>query len=628
MRKCYRVLSLVTAFSLCMCLFAGFGAAGAEERTIHITAVIDPIYAPSFRDDPITDSTLNDIVEARILEKTGGVKVVVEWIVPNTEITRDEYLNTAIAAGTLPDVLAMNDLAADATSKALVDGKGVLRPITKEMIEQYMPEYTARISGYGGDLADLLAANAFNGKNLYVPNAFDPLCFPNVSSDIRTEGIYYGLYLRDDILTQVFPEARTEAQMKDLLREKGTLTVEDITGDLPIRNYEELYNYMLAVKNLDLKVGTKKVIPGAPFSFSSMPDSALWSLGSITGFKWSYPLLYRADMAKSEDPYATQEFKDYMKFLNDCFLAGLIDPEIFIMKDEQYNEKITNGEYAIICENSPVLADARATAAERGYGYRYLPVFAPMDMTAMNNSFFFVRKDARGPLLTTSLPEEDVPAVLAWIDFYMSEEYDRLRSWGSPDWYTVVDGVPVYKDEYKDIENWVLYGTKSEKDGEYYHMSPPEVMGQGQQQLVKGDPVMRPAAGTLRFFGWINTYPEGPQFKLKVDVSQLKDVDVNKVSHQLMDVAANAEMKRFTQDGWSIADLSAGPEQMAWQSVFWDYQTVIPEIAQLVIAPADQFEAAWTKYYQLMVDNGMERAVKESADFLADKWANNTDEVK
>ena len=41
-----------------------------------------------------------------------------------------------------------------------------------------------------------------------------------------------------------------------------------------------------------------------------------------------------------------------------------------------------------------------------------------------------------------------------------------------------------------------------------------------------------------------------------------------------------------------------------------------------------QFDATWEKYYQTAVDSGLEAAVKESADLLADKWETATEELK
>ena len=93
------------------------------------------------------------------------------------------------------------------------------------------------------------------------------------------------------------------------------------------------------------------------------------------------------------------------------------------MKDDQVNAKVTNGEYAVINETHPTRMEAMDLAEERGYGYRYLPAFYPLDHSKLNNSMTFTSLKASGPVLTTTLKDEDVEAVMKWLDFYMSEEY-------------------------------------------------------------------------------------------------------------------------------------------------------------------------------------------------------------
>ena len=51
-----------------------------------------------------------------------------------------------------------------------------------------------------------------------------------------------------------------------------------------------------------------------------------------------------------------------------------MDPEIFVMKNDQYYAKVINGEYAVVNFWWPV-NDARKVGKDRGYGYRFFPLF-------------------------------------------------------------------------------------------------------------------------------------------------------------------------------------------------------------------------------------------------------------
>lgn len=593
-------------------------------RTLKIRAVIDPMYAPTWKDDPIEDSTLVDLVNQKIMEHTGGVAVEVEWIVPSSDQVRDSYLNMLIAADDVPDVLVMNDLPNSKDTMGLIDAQGIVRELDADLIKANMPAYTARIEEYGGDLDAILAGNQFEGKNLYLPCGFSPDEFPTLADkDLVVNGIYYGLYLRDDILTQIFPEARTEAEMRELMVEKGELTPEDICGDIPINSMEDLYDYLQKVKELNLTVGEKQVIPGCIFRSSEMADSTLWSLASATGNAWQAPLFFNNDLEKSEFPYACEDFREYCRWLNKYYNDGLLDPELFVMKDDQLNGKVTNGEYAVINGTVPTLMEAKEVGAERGYGYRYLPAFYPLDFTKKNNNMTFTSLKASGPVITTSVSDEDLEVVMKWLDFYMSEEYDEIAAWGHPDWYEGEGADRRYKDEYKAIENWALYGETSEKDGFYYHMPVTEALG---NYSAKSDPVMRP--DFLQFFGGVmNTYPEGPYYVLEKDPAKMEAVDVGTYSASVMNKDAMSHITTYIQDGWDITTIYTEKWQ-AFENNFWYDPTWIPMIAQAVIAPEGQFDAAWAAYETVLDNAGRREAEADAAAVLKDMIENHTTPVK
>lgn len=638
MKKFRRALAFLLAIGMAASVLAGCsqsgtssgGAISASEensgtgtptRTITIRALLDPMYAPTFKDDPIEDPLLNDLVKEKMLEHTGGVQVDVEWIVPSSDQQRDSYLNMLISGGDVPEVLVMNDLPNSKDSMGLIKSKGIVRELSKDMIEANMPAYTARIKEYGGDLDAILEANKFEDANLYLPCGFSPDEFPALADkDMVVSGIYYGLYFRDDILTQIFPEARTAAEMKDLLQEKGELTPEDITGDIPIKNMEDLYDYLVKVKELNLTVGEKQVIPGAIFRSSEMADSTLWSLASATGNAWQAPLFFNDELEKSEFPYACNDFKEYCRWLNKFYNDGLLDPEIFVMKDDQVNAKVTNGEYAVINETHPTRMEAMDLAEERGYGYRYLPAFYPLDHSKLNNSMTFTSLKASGPVLTTTLKDEDVEAVMKWLDFYMSEEYDEIVAWGHPDWYEGEGADRHYKEGYEAIENWALYGETGDKDGFYYHMPRSEALG---NFTVKSDPLMRP--DFLKFFGGtMQTYPEGPYWVLEKDPA--KTGDVGAYSAQVMNKEAMSHITTYIQDGWDTTTIYTEKWQ-AFENQFWSDPTWIPMIAQAIIAPNDQFDTKWAEYEEVLDKAGRREAEAEAAAMLKDMIENHTTKV-
>ena len=146
--------------------------------------------------------------------------------------------------------------------------------------------------------------------------------------------------------------------------------------DIPIKNLDDLYNYLKAVKALNLKVGDKPLIPGAITASSESMGALDWSLRTIVGYAWEYPFMEGTppDFNDTVLPKATPEYKAYMAWWNKCYNEGLLDPEIFVMKNDQFNAKQINGEYAVL-NRWWYVNDARKVGKDRGYGFRYFPAF-------------------------------------------------------------------------------------------------------------------------------------------------------------------------------------------------------------------------------------------------------------
>jgi len=621
MKKLTKTLPLVLA----MLMLAGIatpalGGATEVSKTIQIQAVIDPMYAKHFREDPIKDTTLQDIAKQALLESTGGVEMDVEWFVPSGSSAADRinYLNMSISAGTLPEVLVMNDLPNDPASMEIVHEQQVIVPLTKEMIVQNMPLYTARIEKYGASLDEILAANTYEGFNYYVPAGFHPNVFSNVRKDLVVPAVYYGLLFRDDILNQIFPDARTEAELAQLLVEKGELTVEDLTGDISVMTLDGLYDYLVKVKELGLAEGSRKVIPAQLFSSNQMPTSLLWSLCTASGNGWHWPLRWSNNVLESEYLYMTEGFYKYCEWLNKCFNEGLLDPEIFVAQDSSMNEKASNGEYAVF--TAFINADvARQTGRERGYGYRWVPFQYPLDMTELNNSLNVYSLKASGPMITTSAKEEDIAAILHWIDYYLSEEYDELRFWGSPDWYEGEGTDRRYKPEYKAVEDWVLYGQTAEMDGTYYHMSVPETL----LPPTDGDSILQTQ---IRFTSThIMTYPDGPYWTIPKEPASMdfSNVDMSGYTSRTINASEALNLKYFIAQGWAESTAFASPEMQAFDSVFWA-EELAALYAKAIVASSDQFGALWNEYVAAMEAAGVSEAVETTARLFADYFENQT----
>lgn len=392
------------------------------------------------------------------------------------------WVQMQIVAGTLPDIYAENNgISHDATTKPVLKKEGYLREIKLEELEKYMPRTAKRFEKWGFSLKDWYNANLDpeDGKLWFVPVAPNP----NISKELRGSRFAAGkggtntyfLWFRDDILKKIFPDVKTEKELEQLYVQKnGALTYEEVF-DVPIKNREDLFDYCMKVREMNLKVDGKPVIPIHPFYSGEDISSLMWSNYSMAGFWWLDYADRPMDPGAGKLSYfaATPAWKEYVRWMNKAFSAGLMGKEIFIQKADQKDAKIKNGEYAVFQWWLPV-NDARSLSKNenRGYGYRMVPSFMQDLKTEYQDNTLAVYElkadyGAKG-INPKRVKEEDIPQILNWIDWNCSEEAAELKAWGPPEFSTGEGENRRFKPEYKAVEEYLLTGKRGEKDGPYY----------------------------------------------------------------------------------------------------------------------------------------------------------------
>lgn len=379
-------------------------------------------------------------------EKT---KVTPEIVSYSGNETPGQYFQMNHVAGTMPEIIApLNGVFDHMVYYKQLKDQGSLRPITLEELETYMPRYKQRLEAWGFTMEDWYNANIdpSEGKLLYVPGPIDPLLTDakNTSWVQATASTYNPTvwYFRDDILKTIFPETKTEAELRQLYIDNGgQLTYEEI-DDVPVKSKEDLYDYLIAVQQLNLSVGEKKVVPGQIMG-DTQANNIYNSCLPLAGLSYQIYGHRLFDDIKGTMTYtqATPEWKELIQWFNKIYNQGLLSEEAFIQKNEQRDAKAINGEYAVFCSWLPVTS-ARDLAKQenRGYGYRYVNIVDFPDLTTTYQNFqdrFLTLNNATGAVaISTSAKEADIPQLLNWIDWNYSQEADILRFWGTDDMYT------------------------------------------------------------------------------------------------------------------------------------------------------------------------------------------------
>lgn len=421
-----------------------------------------------------------DILTPIWREKTGVIPEIV-----SIPLTQDltQWMQMQIVADTMPSVIAPKNMIFESPEryKMLLDA-GQLKALDIEMLAENMPLTTKRLEKMGVTIKEWLEANLepASGNLYYIPslpsNALDPDYAQTM--DGKSQGpVPYCMWFRDDILKKIFPQAKTEAELKALAIEKnGELSIEDIM-DAPLTSFDELYEYFKKVDELGMSVDGKPIIAAHPQK--SAIDSFQWSLFTGCELWWqgeTFNFPNNPETGNFTEFSLTPNWKNMMSWANRCFNDGLFGEEMFIQKEDQLNSRVINNEYACINYWLP-LDQARAKAVDAGetYGWRVYPIFLidlVTDACAQDSSVLKLENNFGAVGFNANVSDDIMPKLIQWIDWNYSEQAAELRAWGTPDMYTG-DGMDRrFKDEYKDVENYMVSMLKSTdgKDGWYYGM--------------------------------------------------------------------------------------------------------------------------------------------------------------
>ncbi len=585
---------------------------GTESSALKITA--DYIWRNS--PTPPQDNRIVDYYNKIVVQKTG---VQATW--QNSALTGktgQQLIQEWVAAGTTPEVIQYAAMMQESTwINPMLETK-LMRTWDAASIKKYLPLYTARLAKYGVTVEDVLSFNKFKDQNYYIPIGFGYAQFPGLKDlpEAKTAGQnYYSVGMKDDVLKKIYPNARTEAEQQALFAKQGKLSPQDITADIPLKNIQDLYGYLTKVKALNLKVGDKPLIPAALSSQSESLGSIDWSLRTIIGYHWQWPIVY-TNPPNFEGSFFLRTGKDYGEYLrwwNRLYNEGLLDPEIFVMKNDQYFAKIINGEYAVVNFWGPI-NDARKKGSESSpkYGYRFFPLFYGGIKDIYNNTVGHLSLQGSPLVVTTKVTDANLAKVMKWVDWYMSEEHDLLAFWGTPDMYTGTGKDRKYKPEYQDVANWAVYGTQSAKDGKYFGLQHAYPLVTNEYETVK-----LPIGG-MSFFGLGFTYPEGPYFAYPKDQAKIVAMtDLWKYSHDIMYKTVWDDYKVWTYANWPNNEVRNLPAITKWDQYQTDHSAEISAtVVKMVTGPVADFDKNWANYQRLFAEAGTADLEKQAAEWM------------
>lgn len=324
----------------------------------------------------------------------------------------DEYLNTMIASGDLPDSI-MLDWGNPAVSKLI---KNDLVFSLNELIDQYAPKMWDVLD------KEMVQYHSVDGKLHYVPNFYETK--DRLESEIPPIGIR-PWFIRKDIYAALGnPKIETPDDLMNVLKQAKE-KYPDVTP-VGLEVFDVNANGLKGSRSMDYLI----------YSFSPNLDQER----------------LKADQQKIEIPMRNAGFKEAFRFLNKLSQAGLFDPQLLIYKQEQYEEKLYGANYAVPSQymdniyrmfnpkiTSTIGADKTYQALDglkvNGQAPRY-PVSRLLGWQG-----FFITKKAKNP-----------ERIIKFLEYALSDEGQMDFRYGKEgETYDMINGSPVRKKEIEDL---------------------------------------------------------------------------------------------------------------------------------------------------------------------------------
>ncbi len=396
--------------------------------------------------------------------------IVGDWLTErtNTEVANiygngggqwDAKLTKLVAGGNLPDIVHCGAGQGPAHF-AKLNELGQVWELTPEILQKYAPNAWKRIPQKLWDKIKV------NGKILGIPyylNTSEEVMPNATAEDIEfiknakktpvndvTFTNTQSLWIRDDVLKMLYPEAKSYDELLDIL-ETADKPIGDQLLDIPIDSTEEFIDFMYDIKALNLKENGKTVYPFG-YDGSDCWSALCWIGADMYGYKGHF---YTGNWNNKKERVEVMLTGDLLrqaaetqnKMVND----QVIEMESLAHTAALYKEKVLNGQYAI----APLDLVGGAISVnqqleESGKKFRFRPFIT--QVPAHEEYGPYITEEAWGESLCflKSLSETEFIQALNWVDTQFSDEYEDIANWGPKEagLYTEDEnGLRTFKDE-------------------------------------------------------------------------------------------------------------------------------------------------------------------------------------
>ena len=464
MNKLLRISSIVLALVLVLGAFTGCGsketAPGAtpveSSATAEKTEQQQEVLEYTFLDlvnttAPYGYNNPNDVVTPEV-EKKFNIKVKEVTFAAGTKPL--EQINMMVAANNVPDVVLV-----DNPNLPIFYSKGVFAEL-----DEYIPSMKNTdkwISDTGWNMLKV------NGKIVALPTEADvDTSNPEVAEIVNNDPFYrpmnnHCIKVREDVLTKLGYTFKPMKQIQEELdANPRQITEDDVKLEPAINTVEDFEKLLYGIRDLNLKVGDKSVIP------LTIPDWGGYHLSVL--FAPTGGWYCDKDTMEVTGFITNPMMKEYYQTLRKWYNDGILDNDYLIQKPEQLQEKVASGRVASLFF-TPDINAARANLKQISPDMEFRSIPWPQSMSGEPGYI-----DASYPSgfynLMINKEFKDIGRLIEYFDWFQTEEAMELTTWGpeSAGLYVEENGVKKFKDNA--LWEAIRDGSKTAdgKNAEYY----------------------------------------------------------------------------------------------------------------------------------------------------------------
>lgn len=527
---------------------------GADTGNENVSEQVEPVTFTAFFSDPNPNwNNMQDDVSKILKEKT-GVTLNAEFGIADPA----QKIALMAASGKYPDIIS----AKDGIGK-LVEAGGVLD--LTDLINEHAPNIKRVLGPYLNR-----AKYTTEDQSIY--------SLPTWAAVDETKFVAGGGFqLQHRVVKEAgYPEIRTVKDFEKVLKDYLAKNPTDENGNK---------NIGLSLNSDDWRM------------YISVTDPAAAATGS------TYDGEYYVDQETYEATYHFRrpEEKEYFRWLNHMNAEGLLDPDSFVHKYDQYLAKIASGRVLGLIDQDWDYGDGEKVLMSEG---KYDQTYGNYPVT-LNENFkqgdFWPTGFMGGYGISISSTAKDPVRIIKFLDYMASDEFQVLNNWGvEGKHYVVENGKRVVPAEVQDrINNDNTAFTKESGVGFYWNMM--VHYGDGAKDstgnyYTKNNPDQIPLSysdvekETLAAYGattWKDLFPKEDEFKEKT---------------------YGAGWNIQIPGGDEVTILAERMKDITWK-----------RIPQSIMAKPEDFDKIWDEYQQELINAGVEKMEKGFTRYVKDR---------